>query len=104
MNTNDFAKLRAVKDLQAQNDSLKWQLSTLKSKFQNAINEIEEKEQRKYTEQYALFGVDASGRYQFQRIVDVVNDDEEYEDSEMGETVLILQLPDSETIPEFEGF
>ena len=104
MNTKEFTRIRAISDLRGENQLLRRQLFSLKSTLSSTIDKIESVRRRKATEQRALFSVDKEGRYKFQRIIDLGKDEEEYADEEMNETVLIMTLPDHESLDEFDGF
>jgi len=102
MNNNDFQKMMQVKNLQKENSDLKFYLAKMKRVCNEILSQVEDIDERRQTDQYALFSV-INGRYQFQRIIDTENY-EEYPDDEIVDTALIMRLPDYKTLKEFDGF
>ena len=83
-----------------------WELEAyihgMKKMAEQILSKIKVREDVKQTNQYALFSCDKNGTYHFQNIINIDEEDTEMEYDE--ETVLLMRLPDHNTLPEHEGF
>lgn len=101
MDGNALSRLRAFQDLEKDNERLRWKLASLKAALKSSVSTIEEVEAQKMSSQWALFACEA-GQYRCIGVYDETAD--EQDDDVMADVVLILPLPDHETLREFDGF
>jgi len=98
---NTLAKLRLIRDKDAQINKLKSKLSRVKSRLLAEIDAIETVENEKFIGQWALFSWDGK-KYTCQGVYD--ENSEDIADDVMEDTALIMALPDHESLNEFDGF
>lgn len=101
MTADDFARVCLLKAKDDEISELKMILSTIRTRMQGCLERIAEHQRRRLSGQWALFSVDASGKY---LCVGVYQDNEDIPDEVMEKVVLIKPLPDHTTLTEFDGF